>query len=187
MEVFPLQDELIGDVIDFANAEFNSPSDLQPIFGERWVPDKGYSLTSIRDVQRELRAVLDRSSDDSFRPIGNELINTLSRIRLEGNLGLFVSFDEPHKNVHHRITWSWRIQKAPLASVCGLGIASIYQTGQNKRVRVCRFDQCDRYFIDARSRGKAREYCFSEQCTNQRNAARQKAHREKNKRARKKK
>jgi hypothetical protein len=183
MAAFPLQEELIDAVIEFANTKLTDARVIRQIFAKTWKPDSVPSLATCRKIQSEVRVWLAGESQllaiDAFAG-GSRLSG--SGIELVGRLGYQseTTFDEsdPYpKPVARRawITWRWRIKSASLRAVCGLAVATIEQAqGEGKigPVAVCARAGCGRYFVDRSSRGIAREYCKTTECEKARNRER---------------
>ena len=184
MPSFPLQEQLIDDVVSFANSPISHPNDLRRIFEGSWSIESDLSLGHIRRVKSEVRKWLSAIISGDLGLTDAPFIDSIFDIRFEGRLGYSVRYLDPRdrdvrtvEDFEHRVKWNWQISEAPLRAVCSLAIASIFEAGFASRVGVCGFESCNRFFVAKRSRGKPREYCFNESCENRRNAARQKEYR----------
>ncbi|MDH5323206.1 MAG: hypothetical protein OEW81_12405, partial [Gammaproteobacteria bacterium] len=63
-----------------------------------------------------------------------------------------------------RLVWKWRVENAPLRSVCALAVATIYESGLQPKITECQREGCGNIFLDTVSRGKKRKYCHSPEC-----------------------
>ena len=81
----------------------------------------------------------------------------------------------------YQIVWDWKVSEASLRAICGLAVASICEKNLQTKVLECDSGVCPNVFIDAKSRGRSRKYCFSTKCFDDRNNQSVKDSRKKNK------
>lgn len=88
-------------------------------------------------------------------------------IRLTGQISLNPKSGD--NAFDYQIVWAWHVSEASLRAICGLAVASIYEAKLQAKVRECASSACANVFIDTKSRGKPRIYCFSKKCHDDRN------------------
>ena len=175
MDDFPLQDELIDAVIQFANAKLKKGDQVLDYFCSSWRPDSIPRLRTCRKIQTETRRWLTVPNEDSgflLALLGSDFKERVDAgIRLGGQVAFRLDkLDDVNSRV--KVIASWHVEKASLRSICGLAVATIHDAGLSKRIRVCDHKECANIFIDDRSRGKPRIYCKTEECASQRNRER---------------
>lgn len=172
---FPSQDQLIDNVVSFANADLDDQAKVRRYFRGMWTPDEIPSLEDCRAIQAEVRTMLlNLASGFDVRDFGDAMrgLEWLPDIRhfrrrdsgivLKGWLG---TQEIPVLGgVQERIVFRWRVQNAPLRAICGLGLATLVQEGLHGRVVECHREGCGNFFLDRKSRGKPRKYCKSAEC-----------------------
>ena len=100
-------------------------------------------------------------------------------IRLTGQISMNPKSGD--NSFDYQLVWAWKVSEASLRAICGLAVASICEKKLQTKVLECDSEACPNVFIDTKSRGKSRKYCFSKKCFDDRNNQSVKDSRKKNK------